>query len=320
MSIRFAGEFHSHVPLLIRCGGGLLPLSCVAAFSTLRLSNTTVVPSAKPLERFPFVPSRDVEAVSDAIESIYARPLLVPARGVEGFNATINVCNLNNVGLAYGAFGGGVGFDFPASGFFSQLFPIRGKGEIVCGQATATLSPGSSAIVSADWAHKANYSADYEHLILRISAHALTKKLTAMTGATINELLRMDSPQSSRHPAARMLQQCVPLFIEMLSDAGPPSSGWTIAQTEQVLMTLFLCGHRHNYSHLVEREAPDAALRQVRRAEEYIEANAQQAVTLEELAEVTGASAFSLFRGFRKHRGYSPLEFLAQVRSKPPKS
>jgi AraC-like DNA-binding protein len=32
------------------------------------------------------------------------------------------------------------------------------------------------------------------------------------------------------------------------------------------------------------------------------------------LAEVTGASAFSLFRAFKKYRGYSPLEFAKQLR------
>ena len=278
------------------------------------------MPSAKPLDSFPFVRSRNVEEVSDALASVYARPVLVPTRGVERFNATINVCDLNNLGLAYGAFGGEVGFDFPASGFFSQVFPIRGKGEIVCGRASATLSPGSSAMVSSGSGHKANYSADYEHLVLRISAQALTENLAAMTGATINRPLRMDPLQNSRHPAARMLQQCVPLFIKMLSDAGPPSSDWVIPQAEQLLMTLFLCGHRHNYSHLVERKAPDIALRQVCCAEEYIEANAQQAITLEKLAEVAGVSAFSLFSGFKKYRGYSPLQFLAQVRSRRPKS
>ena len=80
-------------------------------------------------------------------------------------------------------------------------------------------------------------------------------------------------------------------------------------------MTLMLCGHRHNYSYLLDEEVPDAAPRQVRLAEEYIEANAERGVTLEELAEVTGVSAFGLFGAFRKFRGYSPLEFVAQVRS-----
>jgi len=81
-------------------------------------------------------------------------------------------------------------------------------------------------------------------------------------------------------------------------------------------MTLFLSGHRHNYSHLLEREAADAAPWQVRRAEEYIVENAHRAISLEELAEVAGVSAFSLFAAFKKHRGYSPREFVARIRAK----
>lgn len=275
---------------------------------------------AKPLDSFPFVRSRDVEEVSAALAAVYARPVLTPTHGVEGFNATINVCNLNEVGVAYGSFGVAVRFDFPASGFFSQVFPLRGSGKMVCGSASAAVSPGCSALVPADCPHIANYSADYEHLILRISAKALTEKLTALTGATIDAPLQMAPLQNARHPAARMLQQCVPLFVDMLSDASHPHSDWSVAQTEQLLLTLFLCGHQHNYSHLVQRKAPGAGLQQVRRAEEYIEANAQRAVTLEELAEVTGASAFSLFSGFRTHRGYSPLQFLARVRAQRSKA
>jgi transcriptional regulator GlxA family with amidase domain len=66
----------------------------------------------------------------------------------------------------------------------------------------------------------------------------------------------------------------------------------------------------------LEQEAADAAPWQVRQAEEYIEANAGRAVTLEELAEATGVSTLSLFRTFKRSRGYSPLEFAERVRSK----
>jgi AraC-like DNA-binding protein len=70
------------------------------------------------------------------------------------------------------------------------------------------------------------------------------------------------------------------------------------------------------YGHLLEREAPDCAPWQVRRAEDHIEANWQEGITLESLAEVTGVSGFSLFRAFRKSRGYSPFQYASQVRSK----
>lgn len=161
-----------------------------------------------------------------------------------------------------------------------------------------------------------SYSADYEHLVLRLDGAALTRKLAAMTGTAINEPVRTDAEQDFRHPAARMLQQYIPLLIQTLGDGNPPYLEWWTQQTEQLLMTLFLCGHHHNYSHLFENEAPAAAPRQVLRAEQYIEANAQHGIGLGELAAVTGVSEFSLYRSFKHSRGYSPLEFAARQRAK----
>ena len=161
-----------------------------------------------------------------------------------------------------------------------------------------------------------NYSADYAQLILRVDARVLAEKLRSMIGAPLKEPLRIDTQKHPNGPAARMLQHYLPLLIETISQNDPPfPDGW-IAQTEQLLLTLLLCGYRHNYSHLLEEETPDAAPRQVRQAEEYIEANADRAITLEDLAELTGVSAFSLFSAFKKYRGYSPLRFLSQVRSR----
>ena len=141
--------------------------------------------------------------------------------------------------------------------------------------------------------HQTQISGDYEHFVLRVSERALAEKLTAMTGATINEPVRIDPEQNFKHPAAKMLQRYVPLLVPTLSDAVPPFPSWWVRQTEQFLMTLMLCGHRHNYSYLLDEEVPDAGPRQVRLAEEYIEANAERGVTLEELAEVTGVSALA---------------------------
>ena len=219
-------------------------------------------------------------------------------------------------GFCTATFGASLGFEFPPVGMFCQLLPVRGRGETTTGKTSSQSSADAGAVISSDAPHLTQISADYEHLVLRINARALTEKLAAMTGATINEPLRMEPEQNFKHPAAQMLQKYLPLLVDTLSAVAPPFPDWWIAQTEQLLMTLFLCGHRHNYSRLLEEEPPDVGACQVRRAEEYIVANAQRAITLEELAGVTGVSAFSLFRTFRKSRGYSPFEFLWQVRSK----
>jgi AraC-binding-like domain len=273
------------------------------------------VDASKPLDNFSLVRSRDVEGACVALARVYVRPALAPRPGVEDFDATVNVCQLKEPSLAYGAFGA-TQFEFPASDFFLQILPIRGSGEIWHESRPIALTKGIGAIVTADSPFKAALSSDYEQLVLSIKAGVLTRKLAALTGATIDEPLRMDVSDTSGSPAARMLREYVPLLARTLSAALPPFPKWWVVQTEQLLMTLFLCGYRHNYSHLLEPEARRAVPPQVRRAEEYIEANRQRGVTLEELAEATGVSVLSLFRSFKEYRGYSPLQFLAQVRSR----
>lgn len=269
-----------------------------------------------PLDKFPLIRSRDIEEVREAIARIYCKPVLVPTRGIEAFDAALNNCRLQRVELAYCTFHAGVGLEFPETSFFVQMLPIRGQGEIACGQTSAVLVPGGGVVLSSNAAHKISYSADYEHVVLRIGAPTLAKKLEAMTGKSVGNPLQFAPVQRSTHPAAQMLQQYLPLLINTLDRADPPFPDWWVAQTEQLLMTLLLCGHQHNYSHLLEQAVPDAAPHQVRLAEEYLEANAGRFITLEELAEVVGVSSFSLFSAFKKYRGYSPLSFLAQVRSR----
>jgi hypothetical protein len=275
-----------------------------------------VVDPPNPLDNFPLLRSNDIEEVRDCLERVYRKRVLIPHHDVEGFNAIINVCHLRDTGLLYGTFGAAVSFEFPPIDFFCQLFPLRGTGETMFGEVSSDLMRGTSAVTSAEAPHQSKISADYAHLVLRIDAKALTAKLAAMTGATIGEPLRMDPRQDFKHPAAKMLQQYIPLLAETLSGATPPFPDWWIAQTEQLLMSLFLYGHQHNYSHLLEQDAPEAALRQVKQAEEYIVANAQRDIRLEELAEVTGASILSLFAAFEKYRGYTPLQFIALARSR----
>jgi hypothetical protein len=274
------------------------------------------VSTVSPLDNFPLVRTADCDAVRAALARVYAEPTLRLARGVVTLDARLNECPLDTVALAYRTYGGTLTLNFPATDCFVQLLPLRGCGEIVsrCDQ-VAMMAGQTCAAISPDAGYQATYSQDYAALALRIDPRALTKKLAAMTGASINEPLRLElQPIRSRHMLA--LCRYLPVLAKMLSDCVPPLPAWWISQTEQLLMVMFLCGHRHNYSHLCEQEAPDCAPWQVRRAENYIEANWQEGITLEALAEATGVSGFSLFRSFRKTRGYSPFQYVSRVRSK----
>ena len=79
-------------------------------------------------------------------------------------------------------------------------------------------------------------------------------------------------------------------------------------------MPPFCLANRNTFSDLIAAGDKRAGHWQVRLVEDYIEANWNQAITIEVLAAVSGASARSIFHSFRHSRGYSPKVFLKSVR------
>lgn len=271
---------------------------------------------ASPLDNFPVVQTHDAEEAWHALSKVYVRPTVATIGPTGNFRAAINECRLQSVRISYSTYGTPLRFAFPNADCFVHMMPLAGSGELSTRNGALPLSTDIGATVSPDNGFESALSEDFECLYLKIDKQALTHKLIAMTGATVNEPLLVDPRLDPALPVAKVFHQYIPVLVETLSSADLPLPPWWVAQTEQLLMVMFLCAHQHNYSHLLEGGSAEAAPAQIRRAEEYIEANWQRAITLEELAEVSGVSAFSLFRSFKAMRGYSPLEFLDEVRAR----
>lgn len=271
---------------------------------------------ASRLDNHPLVRTRSIDELGEALATVYAEPKIALAETARTFDASINNCGLQHISLSYGVFSAAMQMEFPAVDQFLQIIPIRGQAEISSAGSEAILTPGNCALISPNSGYRANHTADRELLALTIDARALTAKLTALTGKDVNKPLHMELRQDCTRPVARILRKYISLLVGTLSAANAPLPHWWIAQAEELVMTMLLLGHRHSCSHLLEeRRSLDAAEWQVRRVEEYIEANWQQPITLEDLAEVSGSSALDVCNAFRKIRGYSPVEFAFRVRS-----
>jgi AraC-like DNA-binding protein len=268
----------------------------------------------RPLDAFPLVRTQTIEELRASLARIIAKPVLEPVGRDRTLCAIHNHCQLQHVGVSYGSYGTGIHFRFPEPTIFSQIFPVRGKAEVLIDRTSVMINPDRSAVVSADAAtFNMTSDAEYERLILTLRPERLTEKLAAITGHSIRSPLRFHPSQHFARPAARILRDHFIFLVRQLSSGAllPPL---VLAEFEQTLMVMFLHANRHNYSDLLEREPPDAAPWQVRRAEDYIEANWDRPMSVEAIAAASGVSARSLFRHFRHGRGYSPMEFLRQVR------
>jgi len=272
------------------------------------------MPSAPPLDRFPLVRSQSAEEICAALARVYARPTLHVEGNTKQIDAVFNLYQMKDVGLGYTRYGIPISLLYPESNVVLQTLPIRGQAEAVVKDIEYSLDTGCGLTISPGESLAVQVNANYEHLILMMNPGALDMKLAAITGASINRPLKFHPRRDDTRAAGKALRDHFTFLVNAVSASVEPLPKLVLREFEQTLIVMSLYANRHNYSHLLAQASPDGALLQVRRAEEYIEANWQQALTLESLAQVSGMSALALSRAFKKARGHSPLEFATQVR------
>lgn len=249
-----------------------------------------------------------------ALARVYTQVRLEPLDRHPAFDIELNNFQLPNAGISYVRYSAAVRLTFPESNLFTQKFPIRGSGEVLIKGEPIILNPESSEVSSPGTSYASQFDASYEHLILRLDAKALTQKLVALTGSPLRTPIRVEPQQTFASARTSALRNLFMYLVGELSTAKSPLPAAMLRQMEQTFMVSFLYANAHNYSELLERRPPDVAPWQVRRAEEFIKANWNKPILIEDIAEATNASARSIFRTFKQTRGYSPLAFVKQVR------
>jgi AraC-like DNA-binding protein len=83
---------------------------------------------------------------------------------------------------------------------------------------------------------------------------------------------------------------------------------------EQALITMLLSGFRHSHSQRSSNLEPGPAPYYVKRAEQYIRANARNPISIDDLVDCAKVSARTLFYGFNRWRGKPPMAYLRDTR------
>jgi AraC-like DNA-binding protein len=156
--------------------------------------------------------------------------------------------------------------------------------------------------------------AGHERLTLRLDHQALQRKIAAILGAQARGRLEFEDALNMEQPRAQMLLRMLLYTARELELNFANLPPLVVSELEQSIIVAVLTANRHTFSSHFETPSSELAPWQIRRAEEYIEANAHRAVMLEELAAATGVGARNLYRIFRQRRGYTPTAFAKLVR------
>ncbi len=174
------------------------------------------------------------------------------------------------------------------------------------------MSQGSGVVLSPGGA-TLHYGADFEHLSMTVRPATLMGKLAAIVGDLRLGPLHFDPAANGRDPQSLRLERLL-RFVATEIELCWPMPPTAQSELEQAMMTSFLLTNPNNYSGLLHGEPLAAAPWQVRLAEQFIETNWDQPITIEALTAATNVSARSLFSSFKAARGYSPMDFVKRVR------
>jgi len=233
------------------------------------------------------------EALTAVLAKQFPGHCIELASGRRDVQVQIGLCSLSRIQLFYGRWESPLRLHLPHSSYFMQGFPTRGSCEVVSGGIAMTSSPSNGSLTEPGVV-TFSPALDYEHLLTLIDPGAILKVVSALAGTPAVGQLKLDRSCFGARREARLSQSLVSLLVDELDAEDSTPSPVVTAELEQAILVAFLCGNRHNYSRLLDGQAKAAAPWQVRRVEEYIEANWDQPIAIEALAVVANASARSM--------------------------
>lgn len=269
---------------------------------------------SKPLSNYPVARSRDPEFVRDRLFSVFGADRFDVGKANNGFAVHANHLQVGGLGLAYCDYASDVSVRFGEASFVRQCFSITGVARYASGKQSGEIAARSwTPILLAQAPLELNFGAGYRQLVLRIEFDALLRNLNALLGHDIGRNLVFDGT-SVRQPAMEALRRRVFHFAQDYNERGAFFSDLAAAEVERMMIMKFLMCHQHNHTHLLLREPLAVSPSAVRAVEDFIEANWDKPLDIETMAAVARVSGRSLFRQFKKDRGYSPADFAKRVR------
>lgn len=159
-----------------------------------------------------------------------------------------------------------------------------------------------------------NWSADCRKLVVRFDRGALEQHAASLFGRSLNKPLQFHPLMHLDHPACiAWRNSALHTFNELQRAPQVFELPLIREQLEQTLMTTLLTWQPHDLRHQLA-SSPRVLPRHVKLACDYMQAHADCPVTVERLAELTGVSGRSLFAGFDKFLGLTPMRYLRDLR------
>lgn len=199
-------------------------------------------------------------------------------------------------------------------GYFLQ-FPISGQARWIRKDSEFAFDPAVGFVGRLYEGDVMECSDNWSQFSLRISSAQMTRCLSQLLDRPIVVPLEFAptfdmTTNSAKTMLSQVLLASTPLGGEAFLSSSPAAS----AQFSDCMAMFILENFRHNYSNALSGGAGDLLPKRLKRAIDFMRANAGHAMTLEEISAAACTSPRTLLYNFKQFLGLSPFEYLRQIR------
>jgi AraC-like DNA-binding protein len=194
-------------------------------------------------------------------------------------------------------------------------FMLAGDSTLAQGGRPFDIPAGSVAVINPCLPFTKSSSAASRKLMIRIDRSLLERELRAWTGREAKEPIEFDQSQAFAMEKVATLTHVVGMLCDDLRDESSSLDHPLVRdRVASTLASAMMVGLRHNYSGALEAAETSIAPAPVRRAERFIEDNAEKPIGLADVASAAGVSPRTLQLAFRRFRDTTPMAHLRALR------
>lgn len=223
--------------------------------------------------------------------------------------------NSSNISLFYLENGVSAAFDFESVEYLRLAFQIRETRLVVSEGREVIADPGGPGYVMPMNCPAREYRPNgHRSLALRVDPLASRRRLEALLGMEISGPLVFEQPTRSDARFVEYIRRPLIAAARELNHLEAPFLQSYMAELEALTLTRLLLHARHTHSHRLEVAPPRTSPDRLSLVEDYIRANWNRAIEMEELVSLANVSGRTLYRDCLERHGETPSRYIKRIR------
>ena len=233
-------------------------------------------------------------------------------------NTQFNRINLGTTTFNYLKYGARVEISpDPFENFVMLEIPVTGCSQVYYGDEQVASERDRAVVVSPSLNARSRWNYDTSRLMVQVDSATLEKLLSQVLGYEVKKRIEFSLELKTSTYLGKGLRDYIFYVVNQLSENSYLQQNELVrAEMERNIMLMLLCAQKNNYSEHINANAVPGHPKYIRRANEYIKDNYNSKIGVEDLLVISGVSARTLYAGFRRYFGMTPMMALKRQRLK----